>query len=314
MEILDSLRNQKTYNGNTYKFGIRLEDKDYLVKYPKSDDLSVFCEYLASGIISRMGFPCQTVVLGTYHGVVVDVIEDFTSGTNQMLHSFRDIKQAGEDTDIGDKEYTYEDATYLIRKHLKLRSEEKDAALHQFWQMFLCDAILANRDRHWGNWGYLSSGNHYQAAPIYDNGACLFPNVNRVIEEFSLHPINFLKEQIYTFPASLFMINTDKKRHPERSRADRPTYYEILENSQMGLAVDPVLCEEWQLLLSRHSLSSMYEITTEMVGSLGDYVSQPVKHFWTSIVPLRFACLIERRDFEDAYEELRKRRGEGGYA
>ena len=49
---------------------------------------------------------------------------------------------------------------------------------------FICDAILGNRDRHAGNWGYLKFSSGYLPAPIYDNGGSLFPNFDSKINEY----------------------------------------------------------------------------------------------------------------------------------
>lgn len=115
---------------------------------------------------------------GKYKGILVNIIKDFTSGTEISLHSYKDTKQSSEDTEIGDKEYTYEDVIYLIDKHLKMTPADKVEAKRQFWKMFICDAIIGNRDRHWGNWGYIKlnkPNGGYKFAPLYDNGAGLYP-------------------------------------------------------------------------------------------------------------------------------------------
>jgi len=109
IDITDIPRNSKFYNGNTKKYGITINDKDYIVKFSKDNDMSVYCEYIASNIIQSIGIPCHTVKLATLSGVVVNLIEDFTSGTSYSLHSYKDTKQTSEDTEIGTKEYSYND-------------------------------------------------------------------------------------------------------------------------------------------------------------------------------------------------------------
>lgn len=135
--VSDSWVNNKEYDGNTRKFGITYKGVDYIVKLPKGNNLSVICEYIASNFIQALGYNCHTVYLGRYDNQLVDVILDFTSGTNYKLHSFKDTKQSSEDTDISAKEYTYSDVLYLIDKHIKLNDTEKEKAKTQFWQMFM---------------------------------------------------------------------------------------------------------------------------------------------------------------------------------
>lgn len=313
LSISDEMRNNKAYNGNTYKFGVRILERDYIVKFPKGDDLSVYCEYIASGFISRVGYQCQEVKLGSYRNTVVDVIADFTSGTDLMLHSFRDTKQSSEDTDIGDKEYTYQDVVYLIEKHLKLGANEKEEAKHRFWQMFLCDAILANRDRHWGNWGYLSDGSRYYAAPIYDNGACLFPGIRHAVHSFEADPKAFLYDRVFVFPASLFMVKRKSRENPDVVRAHRTNYYDILGNT----GVDPVFLDETEKLCKTWTVHALYHMMRRLVMEDKDLehvpVEESVRKFWLCIVPLRYACIVRRESFDAAFARLQAWLKEDGY-
>ena len=127
-EISTIPANRKTYNGNTRKFGITIDNTDYIVKFPKDDDLSVYCEYIASNFLRKLGVSCHEVFLGSYKGIIVDLIKDFTSNTQLSPHSYKDTKQSSEDTEIGDKEYTYNDVLYLMDKHLKMTDESKQEA------------------------------------------------------------------------------------------------------------------------------------------------------------------------------------------
>lgn len=285
--------NGKVYNGNTLKFGITEAGVDYIIKFPKGNDMSVYCEYIASRLIQNLGVSCHTVDLVFYHGVVVDMIEDFTSGTNLSLHSFKDTKQSSEDTDLDFKEYTYTDVLYLIDKHLKMTENDKADAKRQFWNMFLCDAILGNRDRHWGNWGYLSNGISYKFAPLYDNGASLFPNVNNVINQYldSSLRYKFLKDRIYVFPASLF-----KVRKPDRSY--RSNYAEMFQD----LRINKLFAECVRNLRSKFSYKQIFMLIQGIVIK----VDLPVyyQRFYIEIVTLRYMCIVLKKDFDRAYKEV----------
>ena len=184
--IDDSMRNGISYDGKTIKFGITLDGKNYIVKTGKGD-LSVYCEYIASKFMRVIGVNSHSVALGLYKGDVVDVIFDFASNYGLYIHSYKDIHQSTEDTDMSNKEYTYKDVIHKIDKNLKLVGKDKEVAINQFWQMFICDAILGNRDRHQGNWGYLGKTGYtnYKVAPIYDNGGSLYPGVYKEINNIN---------------------------------------------------------------------------------------------------------------------------------
>ena len=139
--IQDSMRNNITYDGKTYKFGITVQEQYFIVKKP-NQIMSVYSEYIASSFINQLGIQCQLVKLGRYNDCVVNVIKDFVKNTGYILHSYEDTRQSSEDTDIGVKDYTYSDVLYMIDKHTKITEKNKEKMKEQFWDMFICDAIL----------------------------------------------------------------------------------------------------------------------------------------------------------------------------
>ena len=290
LEITDSMRNNKFYDGNTRKFGITIDNVDYIVKFPKKNNLSVYCEYVASNFIRNLGIPCHSVYLGFYNNVLVNIIKDFTSNTDFELHSFKDTKQSSEDTSISTKEYTYSDILYLIDKHLKINDTDKVLAKEQFWKMFICDAILANRDRHWGNWGYLSKGSEYKFAPIYDNGACLFPDINLKIAEYvNEDRKNFLWDRIEKFPASLFKIKRS-------DRAYRTNYYEMFSD----LRFNRIFAKLVKNLKSNLSYFDVFNNISSVVFNI-ESLDVVYKRFFIEIVTLRYMCIILRMNYDKAY-------------
>lgn len=289
-KVDDSMRNNKFYDGNTRKFGITYKGVDYIVKFPKNNNLSVYCEYIASNFIKSLGIPCHTVFLGLYNNILVDVLEDFTSTTGYNLHSYKDTKQSSEDTSISTKEYTYKDVLYLIDKHIKLSQENKALAKKQFWKMFICDAILANRDRHWGNWGYLSDGSNYKIAPIYDNGACLFPDINLKINEYIFSDKkDFLWDRIEKFPASLFKVQ-------RKDRSYRTNYYEMFSD----LRVNKTFSELVKGVRTNLSYTMVFNLMYNIVFPIGS-LNIAYKRFFIEIVTLRYMCIVLRMDFNSSY-------------
>lgn len=297
MQIIDISnvpKNSKTYNGNTRKHGITVEGIDYIVKFPKDNDMSVFCEYVASNLIRSLDVPCHEVTLGIYKGILVNIIKDFTSGTEISLHSFKDTKQSSEDTEIGDKEYTYEDVIYLIDKHLKMTVADKMEAKKQFWKMFICDAIIGNRDRHWGNWGYIKlnkPNEGYKFAPLYDNGAGLYPGVNKVIEQYISGDTRkkFLYDRVYIVPASLFKI-----RRPDRLY--RSNYAEMFND----LRINKLFAEQVALFKSRVSYEQVFECIYNICRDLP--LNAEYRRFYIEIVTMRYMCIVLRMDFDKSYK------------
>lgn len=274
--VEDSMRNRKAYDGVTPKFGITVAGVDYLVKRKP-----LYSEYVASRFISNLCVPCQEVWLGFYAGEVVNVIKDFTTPA-MRLHPFSDVRQSSEDTLVEGKEYTYEDVLHLLESNSKLSSQTKQQMLDLFWKMYVCDAILANRDRHHGNWGFLTDGDAYVPAPLYDNGGCLFPDVHRRIDEFLQDPYSFLAERSERFPASLFRV-----RQPD-GRLRRTNYYEV--------------CGQIELPRFVHSLSLAYVWGAICNATTG--VPEPFCSFYQQVTCMRYLHIIERLSLEDAYAEL----------
>ena len=294
LKVDDSLRNNNYYDGSAVKFGITLNAKDYIIKFTKDNDLSVVCEYIASNFIQSLGIDCQTVLLGEYESELVAVIEDFTHGC--CLHTFKDTKQSSVDTDLSDKEYTYEDVLYLINKHLKLTSEEKYNVIVNFWKMYICDSILGNRDRHWGNWGYIENSlGYYKMAPLFDNGGSLYPGVLNVIDQYSTDRKTFLHERIFTVPASLFKIQ-------EPDRTHRTNYYEIL-SSHFNSTLD----QQLDYFRSTFTYDNIYDKISELVFSVDINLPINVHLFWVEVTTLRYMCLILQMDFEEAFSIIDRR-------
>lgn len=286
--ITDEMRNGKMYDGNSAKFGITIDGIDYIIKMSKKGGMSVYTEYIASNFICALGVNCQIVYLGMYNNVIVDVIKDFTSGTQYSLHAFKDTRQSSERTDVSGKAYTYKDVVYLIEKHTKMDSLQIENAKRCFWDMFICDAILGNRDRHRGNWGYLSDHGIYTFAPLYDNGGCLFPDVDRVISTFYSNKKEFLKPRVFNFPASLLQISRIDREY-------RTNYYEMFGD----LRISRVFAERVQFIKSNFSYSDVFNLISGVVLPLG--LREDFSMFYIMIVTLRYMCIVLRMDYDRSF-------------
>lgn len=286
---LDSIRNNKHYNGNTLKFGITYDNADYIVKFPKNTlDSSIFSEYVASHFINNMGYSAHETYLKYHHDNTVVILKDFTDSSHK-LRSFMDTEQTSEDTDITTKDYTYNDVLYLIEKHTKINSLDKINVIRDFWTMYVFDAILGNRDRHRGNWGYLTSPTGYRLAPIYDNGASLFPDVINKLSEFKNDAYTFISDRIEKYPASLL---TQYSSHRERNR--RTNYYEVLgeyPKQYEDLAIVLEIFKEYPLSLITNSIG---------LSVNNDLIPNALKLFYYEIILARYLHMVHRLPIAEA--------------
>lgn len=292
--VQDSMRSHRTYKGNSEKFGIVVDGTKYLVKIPVTHGRSVspYTEYIASNFIRELGINCQEVWLGIYGSHRVSIIKDFVA-EGWFLREFDDIHQSSVDTDLTSKAYTYEDVTHVLEKHFRMESSVKAAMLEQFWKMFVCDAILGNRDRHGGNWGYLATSNARKPAPIYDNGSSLFPGVGGVIQNFINHEFSFLSERSEKFPASLFQM----QREDGINR--RTNYYEML-----GKCAE---FPEMRAAMASLDFASVYGAITKTVMSARSIIPKTFQRFYVEIVCMRYLHMVERLSLEDAYNTIKGR-------
>lgn len=282
-EVTDALQNSKFYGGVTRKFGVTVDGVDYIVKFARSGLTSqIYSEYVASSFIRNIGVPCQEVWIGFYRGRMINIIRDFKK-PGEMLHAFEDTKQSSVDTDLSDKGYTYEDVIRLLEQHTKMAPGAKEIMLAQFWDQFICDAILGNRDRHQGNWGYLTTPSGYVPAPLYDNGGSLFPDMGTEIKRYSVDKYAFLSARAEKFPASLF------KSERANGEIKRTNYYEVC-----GQIAMPELAKRLTL-----------EDVWEAISRATDYVAEPYGGFYRQITCMRFLHIIKRVGMEEAYEQLR---------
>lgn len=280
--VADSFRNDHYYGGVTKKFGITVDGENYIVKFSvKGLSTQIYSEYVASRFIRNLGVPAQEVWIGTYDKRMVNIIKDFKR-PGESLHAFSELQQSSVDTVLDEKLYTYADVLHLIESHTKMSPHSKELALKQFWDQFVCDAILANRDRHQGNWGYLSTAEGYVPAPLYDNGGSLFPDMGTAIKGYVQDRFKFLSERSERFPASLLLEVRDT------GEAKRTNYYEMCGRIKLP---------DWVVNLS---LQDMWRAICDAT----DYVIDPYRDFYRRITCMRFLHIIRRFSMEESYGEI----------
>lgn len=293
--ITERMMNNKKYNGNSLKLGITVDGQDYLVKFSKDTVSSVYSEYVASRFIKGIGLNCQEAWLGWLNKQLVVIVKDFST-KDAKLRSYKSTRQSSEGTDLSNKTYTYKDVLYLINKHTKMSEADKQKTIRQFWDMFICDAILGNRDRHHENWGYLDYKTGYKPAPIYDNGGSLFPGIeSRMAEYIALlkqgKEYKFIAERSERFPASLFQM----ERADGQNR--RTNYYEILSD----LRINKVLAAEVRNIREKVGFNRVYEAAIRAVASVKGIIPWEYRRFYVLIICTRYLHMVERKSIKESY-------------
>lgn len=280
---LNKYKNLKFYDGTTEKYGITYKGKNYIVKYPKNrTDTSHVSEYVASHFINNLGYKAHnTFLIDTVDGICV-LVEDFIN-TLGVLHTYADTQQSSEGTDIETKAYTYKDIQYMIENHTKIPDYLKPKALYQFWVMFFLDAILGNRDRHKGNWGYIRNNkDEYFVSPVFDNGGSLFPNVLPRIKQYVVDKNTFTRERSEKFPACLIC--------EERDGTIKRTnyYYYINKNSLSSNRIMSRVYKEFRSIGTERIRSAI-----ELAVS-NNLIPDVLKSFYVDIVVSRYEHIILR--------------------
>lgn len=180
------------------KFVINYQDELYIIKLNKKvNGVAVrehIAEYVTYLLCKALDFPCQEVLLGTYNNEDVCALKYFLFD-GELLHQYREIS----DSSISDsnsrevRELPYDiDIIMSTIDSYKNLCIDKETHKYFFWCMFCIDTIIANFDRHWGNWGVIGTHKNYKRiAPLYDNGSSLFTkfrlkDLNKILNDKNL--------------------------------------------------------------------------------------------------------------------------------
>lgn len=289
-EVTESMITGECPEGSENKFYIVVNGIRYLVKDSsfntrrKQPSLAPYCEYVGSTFIRLSGLlECQTCYLGTYNGRTVVICKDIFNG--YQFRPFRDLHQSSAGTDLHNKLYTYDDVLYVLKQKSKLVDSRFKDFHSKFWTMFLLDAILGNRDRHEGNWGFIKDNSKTFMAPIFDNGASLFPDVDLT----NCYTYDFVKMRVYTLPGSqLKMWKPGVEDRPMRTN-----YYEIIRDYH------DVFSDE---------LDSLRQLDIDnLIEQSIIYVPEEYAAWFKTIIKFRYECLIMGRDYDSVWEDYNDR-------
>ena len=212
---------ERFYTGAERKKSILVNNKPYIIKFQKNSREGLrfnhISEYLGSHIFSMLGIEAQETYLGTYKGEQVVAICDFL-GEDEVFIPFNGVGDSSLEQDKDKYQYSYDDIVNMLMDNVKLTNV--DETIDLFWDMFIVDALIANFDRHGSNWGFIKKNNEYRISPVFDNGSCLFPQLNTDEKiQAVLNSQEEIDKRIYQFPTSQVKYN-DKKS----------SYYDIISS------------------------------------------------------------------------------------
>lgn len=277
MEFLDFTNyklSKKFYGGSEKKIGIVFGDSLFMLKFQKKTPFGLrnntISEYLGSHIYQMLGFTCHDTFLGIYKGENVVACKDFMTNGYQFV-PFNDVGESTIEEDKEEYQYTYDDIVELLQANKKLTNVEETVS--SFFEMYIVDALIGNFDRHGANWGFLKKDNQYSLAPVFDNGSCLFPNLND--EDEMLKIINDEEQidlRVYKFPTSQIKLNNNKS-----------SYFEVISSLQFE-EINKALIKIYPMI----NLEKIFDLIDDI-----DVISDIHKTFYKTMIKNRYEKIIK---------------------
>ena len=265
---------KKFYGGFEKKTGIIFGDSLFMLKFQKKTPFgtrnNTISEFLGSHIYQMLGFTCHDTFLGIYKGENVVACKDFMTNGYQFV-PFNDVGESTIEEDKEEYQYTYDDIVELLQAYKKLTNVEETVS--SFFEMYIVDALIGNFDRHGANWGFLKKDNQYSLAPVFDNGSCLFPNLND--EDEMLKIINDEEQidlRVYKFPTSQIKLNNNKS-----------SYFEVISSLQFE-EINKALIKIYPMI----NLEKIFNLIDDI-----DVISDIHKTFYKTMIKNRYEKIIK---------------------
>lgn len=216
------------YGGSDQKRGIFYKDKRYMLKMPdRIDEVkrnqwnssysnSVYSEKVCCDILKALGFSVQNVLLGfiivNNNKKPVVACENFVP-LGATLLSFKTIANSLLPEKLGKIPKIAEIYSVLEQPSSYFSKEAGAAALQEYWNLFILDALLGNFDRHADNWGYFSIAGRTSlvSSPIYDCGSCLYPQIADEAISGILADENEIIMRVDKFPTAALLLENNRK-------------------------------------------------------------------------------------------------------
>lgn len=176
-----------SYGGSEVKRKILYKDRVYMVKFPdrvrqKNNSLhymnNIYSEDIGCKIYKTLGFPVQNTFLAKYtflDGTVKPVVacEDFTQDGQELIE-FQKLSLQFESSDSMRSRVNIDSIMEVVNNTPQIA--DKEAFKKLFWDMFVVDGLIGNRDRNLENFGVLCNADDTLSfSPVYDCGSSLSP-------------------------------------------------------------------------------------------------------------------------------------------
>lgn len=192
-----SIRNG-SYGGNSGgKESILINDKFWIIKYPKSTKgmsrigtlsytTSPLSEYLGSQIYHILGYEVHDTILGIRNSKVVVACKDFCVNRGDLVE-FRELKNTyNEELNMKlEESFSSTGSSHFVNLneimlHLEYNPLLKnvEGIKERFWDCVVIDGLINNNDRNSGNWGLIINDKGTRLAPVFDNGASFSAKVS----------------------------------------------------------------------------------------------------------------------------------------
>ncbi|NBK97241.1 MAG: CtkA family protein [Erysipelotrichia bacterium] len=166
---------------------------------------SPLSEYIGSHIYEILGYDVQETILGERNNKLVVACKDFCKSVKD-LREFRTLKNVYDKRleQLIEVEIDKTTSSHIVDlKELLIHLDNNpilssipDIKTH-FWDCVVIDSFIKNNDRNNENWGLLYENDEYRIAPIFDNEACLSPNVtDKTIREILSNEDHFLNSSL----------------------------------------------------------------------------------------------------------------------
>lgn len=237
------------YGGSDQKRGIIYHNERYMLKLPdrvsdsnrnslnSSYSNSVYSENVCCEILKNLGFSVQETLLGYItdkKGEKKPVVacKNFVP-EGYSLVDFKAIEDAVLIDRKAGKYPRIEDIYEIMSGNNAYFSEEMGAAaLENYWDISILDALLGNFDRHANNWAYFikNDGSEIRIAPIFDCGSCLYPQISDEAIPSILSSAEEIRVRIDKFPTAALEL-------PNMTKVNYKNYINSLENPDCTAAL-----------------------------------------------------------------------------
>lgn len=208
VDLTDCKQEINKFGGSENKLSLIYDNRRYMVKFPdpirqKDNSLSymhnVFSEDIGCKIFKVLGFDTQNTFLATYRlqsgkQKIVVACEDFTQDGGTLIEF---SKLALQNVENGSVRTQAEIENIMDTLRYSNGISDRNASIARFWDMFIVDGLIQNRDRNLDNWGFIQNDDGgLNLAPIYDCGSSLSPLITEeIMRERLLNEAVFKREE-----------------------------------------------------------------------------------------------------------------------